>query len=410
MKTQLLTSKNSFKKEVEEYIASGRLIVDKSQVTNISKSDFEKLEKEFDFWKDEVRELLKQRFNNPKNEYYNDFKNAGEFHSESISEVMRGANPNDIQFRYRYFKDDAEPKVESLISLLNKLKFIPETDIKISEDSNPEDMTNPKIFISHSSLDSEIVEKIIDILEAVGVSNKRIFCSSFEGYGVKLGADFLDVIKNELNNQVLVIFVLSSNFYSSTVSICEMGATWVKTNQHIPILIPPFNYKDIKGVIPTTHGMKINEKEKYNLLKEVVEQFLNLEPVTFNVWERKRDKILKEVKVILDRKPNNKVATIVKEIIVDTNSTNHPDIDETNAKIIEQSKKEWPDDYEMQLDYIERQKAAVESLKLYIPTDIPKHKFKEIRNNAQKEWPNDFEMQLDFEQQQVQSCRVLKLL
>ena len=410
MKTQLLTSKKSFKKEVEEYIVSGRLIVDKSQFPNISKSEFEKLEKEFDFWKDEVCELLKQRFNNPKNEYYNDFRNAEGFHSESMSEVMSGANPHNIQFRYKHFKDDAEPKIESLVSLLNKLKFIPEAEIKTSEVSKPEVMINPKIFISHSSLDSKIVEKIIDTREAIGVPSKRIFCSSFEGYGVKLGADFLEFIKNELNNQVLVIFVLSSNFYSSTVSICEMGATWVKTNQHIPILIPPFKYEDIKGVIPTTHGMKINEKEKYNSLKEVVEQFLNLVPITFNVWERKRDKILKEVKFILDGKSSNKVTTIAKEINVDSSSTNNLELDETNTKIIEQSKKECPDDYEMQLDYIERQKAAVQSLKLYNPTDIPNYKFKEIRNNAQKEWLNDFERQLDFEQRQVQSYRVLKLL
>ena len=168
-----------------------------------------------------------------------------------------------------------------------------------------------KIFISHSSLDSKVVEKVIDTLEAIGVPSDKIFCSSFEGYGVKLGSNFLDTIKNELNNNVLVLFILSSNFYSSVVSLCEMGATWVKTNQHIPILIPPFSYQDIRGVIPLTHGMLINEKEKFNSLKEQVEKFLKLDPININVWERKRDNILKEITSILENRSSNQAEPII---------------------------------------------------------------------------------------------------
>jgi len=157
-----------------------------------------------------------------------------------------------------------------------------------------------KIFISHSSKDMEIVEKLIDTLEAVGVRSELIFCSSFEGYGVPLGDNFLETIKKELNSNILVLFVLSENFYSSVISLCEMGATWVKTNEHVPILIPPFEYKDIKGVFPTTHGMIINEKAKLNSLKEKVETFMELPITNFNAWERKRNKILNEINKIIE--------------------------------------------------------------------------------------------------------------
>jgi len=190
--------------------------------------------------------------------------------------------------------------------------FLP-SRVEILKNENTEKLE--KIFISHSSLDSKLVEKVIDILEAIGVPSDKVFCSSLEGYGVKLGSDFLDTIKNELNSKVLVLFILSSNFYSSVVSLCEMGATWVKTNQHIPILIPPFSYEDIKGVIPTTHGMKINEKEKFNSLKEQVEKFLNLVPVSINVWERRRDNILSEIKSILETQNSFQVENIIKTIV-----------------------------------------------------------------------------------------------
>jgi hypothetical protein len=298
---------------------------------------------------------------------------------------------------------------EIIVEIARDLNFdvkLPNEKSKKQEEKSKANMQK-KIFISHSSSDIDIVEKIIDTLEAIGVPSEQIFCSSFEGYGVKLGADFLETIKTELNSDVLVLFVLSSNFYASVVSLCEMGATWVKTNEHIPILIPPFEYSEIKGVIPTTHGMKINEKPKFNSLKEKVEHFMGLKQSNFSAWERKRDNILKEIKTLLDsRGKNPKEESNNTEASIDSIS---PVLyKNAGTKMKEQSKKEWPNDFEMQLDYIQRQNAAVERLKQNKPSDISSQDFKDIRKNAQKEWPNDFEMQLNFEQRQVESLRKLK--
>jgi|WetSurMetagenome_2_1015567.scaffolds.fasta_scaffold124650_1 hypothetical protein len=294
--------------------------------------------------------------------------------------------------------------IDTIVSIARDMKIdIPESVNSMKSESSE---SLEKIFISHSSFDSKFVEQIIEMLEAIGVPSEKIFCSSFEGYGVKLGSDFLNVIKDELNSNVLVLFILSSNFYSSVVSLCEMGATWVKTNQHIPILIPPFDYSDIKGVIPTTHGMKINEKEKFNSLKEKVEQLLKLEPTNINVWERKRDKILKEVKGILDENVST-IASNKIEIAIDNFLNADNDSEDLSEKIKKQSKKEWPDDFVMQLDYIQRQNSAIYKLNSHKPMDISVEDFTLIRRKAKEEWPNDFEMQLDYEQKQVESLRRL---
>lgn len=295
---------------------------------------------------------------------------------------------------------------ELIVQIANDLGLkVPEQIEMSTKKEKPRELGEQKIFISHSSLDIEIVEKVIDVLEAIGVPSDKIFCSSFEGYGVKLGSDFLEVIKKELDSNVLVLFILSSNFYSSVVSLCEMGATWVKTNKHIPILIPPFEYDDIKGVIPTTHGMKINEKDKLNSLKDIVAEFIGLEPLNTSVWERRRDNVLKEVKKILDsgipeakQKPKSNESGKVL-------SDNY--YDNQDEKIKSLSKTEWPNDFEMQLDYIQRQRKAIEKLKSHNPIDISEEDFIGIRKNGRKEWPDDFEMQLDFEQRQVESLRRL---
>ncbi|MCE7061944.1 TIR domain-containing protein [Dyadobacter sp. CY343] len=160
-----------------------------------------------------------------------------------------------------------------------------------------------KIFISHSSSDKDIVKKIIDIIRAAGVNTNRIFCSSFPGYGVSLGENFLDVLKKELNNDVLVLFVLSEHFYNSPVCLCEMGAAWITTKKHIPILIPPFTYAQIKGVIPLSQGMTLDEKGKLNSLKEEFETFFNLtEKVNHSIWEEDRDSIISSVQVLIDKR------------------------------------------------------------------------------------------------------------
>lgn len=153
-----------------------------------------------------------------------------------------------------------------------------------------------KIFISHASKDAEIVGDIIELLETIGAEEQQIFCTSFEGYGIDLGANFLDTIKDELSSEILVIFVLSENFYASPVCLCEMGAAWILSKEHIPVLIPPLDYKDVQGVIPLTQGLKINEPLKLNQLKEKIEKIFNVEKnLSVTNWERKRDKIVARI-------------------------------------------------------------------------------------------------------------------
>lgn len=153
-----------------------------------------------------------------------------------------------------------------------------------------------RVFISHASKDSEIVEEMIEVLESIGLDSNQIFCTSFEGYGIELGENSLDSIKGELSSDSLVIFILSKNFYESPVCLCEMGATWVLAKEHIPVLVPPLDYSDLKGVIPLSQGFKINEPLKLNLFKEKIEKsFCITNTVSMSTWERKRDRILSRI-------------------------------------------------------------------------------------------------------------------
>jgi hypothetical protein len=193
----------------------------------------------------------------------------------------------------RCFREDFKMLISSINQYIEEVQETTESEPAKQEIEN-NDIS--KVFISHASKDADIVEELIEILESIGLDSNQIFCTSFEGYGIELGESFLDSIKGELASDSLVIFILSRNFYESPVCLCEMGATWVLAKEHIPVLVPPLDYSDVKGVIPLTQGLKINDPLKLNSLKTKIEELFAIEkPLTFPTWERKRDRILSRI-------------------------------------------------------------------------------------------------------------------
>ena len=82
---------------------------------------------------------------------------------------------------------------------------------------------------------------------------------------------------------------------------------------------------------------------------------------------------------------------------------------ENAEEIIKQhSIKEWPDDYEMQIHFIDKQRKAINELQKRRPDDIDLDTYKKIRERAKKELPFDFEMRLHTQERQIDSYRKLK--
>lgn len=159
-----------------------------------------------------------------------------------------------------------------------------------------------KVFISHSSGDKEIVQELISLIEGMGVKSKQIFCSSFDGYGIQLGVNWLDAVKNELTEETLVLFVLTTNFYNSNMCQCELGAVWVNTLKHIPILVPPLVYDDLEYILRNQQSMTINKEENLSSLYEEIINWFDLEQLRPNIWKNKSDKFLGNIDYILKKK------------------------------------------------------------------------------------------------------------
>jgi hypothetical protein len=212
--------------------------------------------------------------------------------------------PDHHERKRKAFRRDIHIAIEALKSYLadatDEMNTVEQTTASTPLQTTP--VAAKRLFISHASKDAPIVEELLDILGLLGLGSEHIFCSSVAGYGIPLGENFYERLKTELTSDVLVLFMLSANFFQSPVCLCEMGAAWVLTKKHVPILIPPTDFSEMKGVIPATQGFKLTEKLKINELAQVVAQHFQLPTYSQNPdWERKRDKSLAQIEALVAR-------------------------------------------------------------------------------------------------------------
>lgn len=161
-----------------------------------------------------------------------------------------------------------------------------------------------KVFISHSSEDLAFVKPLVELFAHIGLSVENMFCSSVTGYNIPLGNNIYDYLKKQFQDYDLrVIFMLSENYYNSTASLIEMGAAWILQQKYTSILLPQFNFEDIKGVIDQMQiSIKLDSdktelKSRLNELRNIFIQEFGLKTslALQNIWEVHRDEFIDKV-------------------------------------------------------------------------------------------------------------------
>ncbi|EGM70755.1 toll/interleukin-1 receptor domain-containing protein [Shewanella sp. HN-41] len=266
-------------------------LLDKSKEVTIENSS----DTNFQSWKNLVERTLIKIYGDQSTEYKH-FSELRFF----FNPIMWTSGSDFTADHLRVFREDFKILIKSIEGYIEELQ---EEQLSTPTQSNEiiKDNNFTKVFISHALLDADIVEEVIELLETIGLDSHQIFCTSFDGYGIGLGENFLNKIKDEITSESMVLFILTQNFYSSPVCLCEMGATWVLAKDHIPIVVPPLDYTDIKGVIPLTQGLKINDSLKLNLLKEKIEKEFKIKnTMSLSTWERRRDRILIRINELMN--------------------------------------------------------------------------------------------------------------
>lgn len=89
------------------------------------------------------------------------------------------------------------------------------------------------IFISHSSTNREIAEKLCEFMTTCGVNRSNIFCSSIVGQGVDNGEKLNKRIAQSIKNSKVLIFLISVDFLESSYCMEELGTGWYLAENNV---------------------------------------------------------------------------------------------------------------------------------------------------------------------------------
>ena len=243
---------------------------------------------EFSLWKQELQFELQQLYDETKDKFiYNILVN--------------------LKQRFNGWKDEQvfNELSGSLLAIKKNIdKYYPLENEYIEGPQGGNDMNQKKtkVFISHSSEDQSYVWRIVDFIESIGLRNEQIFCSSVPGYAIPLNEDIFEHLKKQFQDfNIHVIFILSKNYYESVACMNEMGAAWVLQSKYTTVLLPGFDFDEIKGSInPRQIALKLDSdkmdiKEKLDQLKDMLISEFTLKPLQGVRWESKRDTFIMNI-------------------------------------------------------------------------------------------------------------------
>ena len=160
-----------------------------------------------------------------------------------------------------------------------------------------------KIFISHAVRDKELAELLEDLIETgIGIPHNDIFCTSLEGLGIPNGIDFKQHIQKELEGCDTVVAMISENYYASPFCMCELGAVWAYSKHFFPILVPPLNFTDLRGILPGTQCRKLLDTSMPSALYDCLCKLASV-PVPVARFDTKKAAFLDKLPNILKRLP-----------------------------------------------------------------------------------------------------------
>lgn len=159
---------------------------------------------------------------------------------------------------------------------------------------------DPRVFISHAHEDRALGDSLVELLRlGADVSRQQVFYTSGNGTGVPPGTNFVDHIRGQLQNTVLVVQLLTPAFLSSQFCLCELGGIWVSDTPTFPIAVPPVTHSDLRGILGNIQvEMLDNDRHAVDLLHDAVRTALGLNSDTAS-WNRQRAAFLARLPAIL---------------------------------------------------------------------------------------------------------------
>lgn len=140
-------------------------------------------------------------------------------------------------------------------------------------------VNSPKVFISHSSDDKELILSFIKrvLVLGLGLPKDDIVFTSDENYGIEPGGDIPQYIKRNIAHANVVLIMVSHGYKKSEVCLNEMGAAWALDRNIIQVLLPDADFDDLGWVINLKKAIKLNEKNQLISLTKKIATLLSVD-------------------------------------------------------------------------------------------------------------------------------------
>lgn len=154
--------------------------------------------------------------------------------------------------------------------------------------------SNIKIFISHSSKDSDIIDEFIDdILKlSLNLLSDEIAYTSREDMGVPPGGRIDDYLHKNIKCAKIVLLMISVNYKNSEVCLNEMGAAWAYNRYIIPILLPNTDFSKLGWLLTFEKAIEIDDTSGLDSLYDKIRGILKIQKCKTANWNRNKKKFI----------------------------------------------------------------------------------------------------------------------
>ena len=103
-----------------------------------------------------------------------------------------------------------------------------------------------KILISHKSDDKKYGDALEKIICGLGIRNDQLIYTSHPLHKIPLDKNIFEYLRENIYEQVFVIFLCSNAYLDSPACLNEMGAAWVVHSDYTNIYTPDFTFENSK--------------------------------------------------------------------------------------------------------------------------------------------------------------------
>ena len=171
----------------------------------------------------------------------------------------------------------------------------------------PRKMNNPKIFISHSTLDKSVAERIIGYLRSIGYRDGDLFLDSDQQSGIEIGSDWEERLYDAIQNCACMIVLCSKNWEQSKWCFAEALIAKHRKTHVLPLLLNCDVNLSILNTIQSIRNFSATDDDLAKIKTTLLKFELGTDSTRWNCAPElgARDSILREVKQAVNNKFDN---------------------------------------------------------------------------------------------------------